>query len=217
MRTKLVNAGALVLRSISILKLMGAWGTVVTTMTLLLVSTPIRAMTYDLSFSNDSEAYGTIAYSAARFAPITLFDGDILSIVFFNVPALGVGLIQAGTAYDTSLLELTGGNAAINEEFSLSDGHSVSGPMALYGGEFNFQEITGCCVTSPTTWTISLSLLSGEPAGSSGLTVYQIEAQVSNFPLPAALPLFATGLGAMGLLGWRRKRKNAAGIAARLT
>jgi hypothetical protein len=26
-------------------------------------------------------------------------------------------------------------------------------------------------------------------------------------PLPAALPLFATGLGVMGLLGWRRKRK----------
>jgi len=33
-------------------------------------------------------------------------------------------------------------------------------------------------------------------------------------PLPAALPLFATGLGALGLLGWRRKRKNAAAIAA---
>ena len=29
-------------------------------------------------------------------------------------------------------------------------------------------------------------------------------------PLPASLPLFATGLGALGLLGWRRKRKNAA-------
>jgi uncharacterized protein (TIGR03118 family) len=26
-------------------------------------------------------------------------------------------------------------------------------------------------------------------------------------PLPAALPLFATGIGALGLLGWRRKRK----------
>ena len=26
-------------------------------------------------------------------------------------------------------------------------------------------------------------------------------------PLPAALPLFASGLGAFGLLGWRRKRK----------
>jgi hypothetical protein len=30
-------------------------------------------------------------------------------------------------------------------------------------------------------------------------------------PLPAALPLFATGLGALGLLGWRRKRKPVAG------
>ena len=29
-------------------------------------------------------------------------------------------------------------------------------------------------------------------------------------PLPAALPLFATGLGALGALGWRRKRKQAA-------
>ena len=28
----------------------------------------------------------------------------------------------------------------------------------------------------------------------------------SETPLPAALPLFATGLGALGLLGWRRKR-----------
>ncbi|MGA8588836.1 MAG: hypothetical protein WB803_06060 [Pseudolabrys sp.] len=26
-------------------------------------------------------------------------------------------------------------------------------------------------------------------------------------PLPAALPLFATGLAALGLMGWRRKRK----------
>ena len=31
-------------------------------------------------------------------------------------------------------------------------------------------------------------------------------------PLPAALPLFATGIGALGLLGWRRKRK-AQGVA----
>jgi hypothetical protein len=33
-------------------------------------------------------------------------------------------------------------------------------------------------------------------------------------PLPAALPLFAAGLGALGLFGWRRKRKGAAAIAA---
>ena len=34
---------------------------------------------------------------------------------------------------------------------------------------------------------------------------------LSQTPLPAALPLFAGGLGALGLLGWRRRRNAAAG------
>ena len=34
-------------------------------------------------------------------------------------------------------------------------------------------------------------------------------ATTSAVPLPATLPLFATGLGALGLLGWRRKKKAA--------
>lgn len=38
----------------------------------------------------------------------------------------------------------------------------------------------------------------------------QLFIDVANTPLPAALPLFATGVGALGLLGWRRKRKTAA-------
>jgi hypothetical protein len=33
-------------------------------------------------------------------------------------------------------------------------------------------------------------------------------------PLPAAFPLFATGLGALGLLGWRRKLKKAAWLGS---
>ena len=33
-------------------------------------------------------------------------------------------------------------------------------------------------------------------------------------PIPAALSLFVTGLGAIGLLGWRSKRKNAAAVIA---
>jgi hypothetical protein len=37
-------------------------------------------------------------------------------------------------------------------------------------------------------------------------------AAVSNTPLPATLPLFATGLGALGLLGWFRKRKTHANM-----
>ena len=36
--------------------------------------------------------------------------------------------------------------------------------------------------------------------------------ELSQTPLPAALPLFAGGLGALGLLGWRRKKKAAASV-----
>ena len=40
-----------------------------------------------------------------------------------------------------------------------------------------------------------------------------LPATVPAVPLPTALPLFASGLGALGLLGWRKRRKNAAAIA----
>jgi hypothetical protein len=36
---------------------------------------------------------------------------------------------------------------------------------------------------------------------------FTINTAVSVIPLPAALPLFGTGLGALGLMGWRRKRR----------
>ena len=39
------------------------------------------------------------------------------------------------------------------------------------------------------------------------------EVPLSTTPLPAALPLFVSGLGAMGLFGWRRKRKTQAAVA----
>jgi hypothetical protein len=45
-------------------------------------------------------------------------------------------------------------------------------------------------------------------------TFYVSALDYTSTPLPAALPLFATGLGALGLFGWRKKRKNPAIAAA---
>lgn len=43
--------------------------------------------------------------------------------------------------------------------------------------------------------------------GFEAVTAGQDAGYYSATPLPAALPLFSSGLGVMGLLGWRRKRK----------
>jgi hypothetical protein len=40
-----------------------------------------------------------------------------------------------------------------------------------------------------------------------GASLPSTTSELGATPLPAALPLFATGLGSLGLLGWRRKRK----------
>jgi hypothetical protein len=63
--------------------------------------------------------------------------------------------------------------------------------------------------------TITIS----RPANANGDDFYGIDAisfnaPISATPLPAALPLFAGGLGAMGFVAKRRKRKNGAAIAA---
>lgn len=51
----------------------------------------------------------------------------------------------------------------------------------------------------------------GESGGdTSGFYSISVISGVAEVPLPTALPLFATGLGVLGLLGWRRKRKAAA-------
>jgi len=47
-----------------------------------------------------------------------------------------------------------------------------------------------------------------------GTAVYDLAFAPITTPLPPTLTLFAAGLGALGFLGWRRKRKNAAALAA---
>ena len=65
-----------------------------------------------------------------------------------------------------------------------------------------------------TAATAAVALMNGIQNGQSYFNIHttmngggEIRGQLGPVPLPTALPLFATGLAALGLLGWRRKRK----------
>jgi hypothetical protein len=67
----------------------------------------------------------------------------------------------------------------------------------------NLLPLMGLGTLGPGTYTF------GTFTGTYTVSPYQFDFAVESsvVPVPAALPLFATGLGALGLLGWRRKRK----------
>ncbi len=94
-------------------------------------------------------------------------------------------------------------------EFVFSAGVDISGVTA--SGDADFQPISGGLNFTPTIITVNLA---GDAPQIGDQLILDLTFPTTATPLPAALPLFATGLGALGLLGWRRKRKNAAAIAA---
>jgi hypothetical protein len=67
--------------------------------------------------------------------------------------------------------------------------------------------------TQPIIWANGAGAQDTGSLIQTGASDYAFDATVTNTflqiaaPLPGALPLFATGIGALGLLGWRRKRK----------
>jgi hypothetical protein len=83
--------------------------------------------------------------------------------------------------------------------------------LTILGKTFSFMD-------SGSLWQVAVNGLTigPNPGGSmyGTLTAQVTDPPVGAAPLPAALPLFVSGLAAMGLIGWRRKRKNASTIAA---
>ena len=89
-------------------------------------------------------------------------------------------------------------------EFVFSAGVNISGVTA--SGAKDFQPISGGLAFTPTIITANLA---GDTPQIGDQLILDLTFPTTATPLPAALPLFATGLGAIGLLGWRRKRKAA--------
>ncbi len=67
-------------------------------------------------------------------------------------------------------------------------------------------------VTTNETATITTKFQECYDSGTGALTVSIINTGLPT-PLPGTLPLFTSGLGALGFFGWRKKRKKPAAVA----
>jgi hypothetical protein len=136
--------------------------------------------------------------TVSSFNQTLTINGDAAhDAVVFNITASphisGTITLGGGLTPDQVVFNLVGAGLtlqfAANGDTQMADfidpggtitANSVDIEGRLFGGDSaNFQFVSGANITAPPSET----------------------------PLPAALALFASGLGAFGLLGWRRKRK----------
>jgi hypothetical protein len=187
-----------------------------------LVSAPVRANSYnfDVSFTLAGDPItGTITTDTDVAGPLFLSDITSWSFNIGGGCCAGYNSISSsnpnGTVYfpsgtGTTPLVLVSGGSAINYDYATS---------STAGIQFSNSERG---LNLFTSYNDDYFQWYWAPNGNSFTNLQQdtfvgFQFQVATLtatPVPAALPLFASGLGAMGLFGWRRKRKNAAAIAA---
>jgi hypothetical protein len=158
------------------------------------LSAPAQAstmQTYDITLT---QTYGTLITGSP------LADFTVTSTPFtITVPTSGylqdtptVSSTIAGNTY-TSVLDVQFSGPTINNIYGFSDkvGEDTLGSFSLTSFQLSSTNSPVNNIPSTIGGTVALALA---PAAT---------------PLPAALPLFAGGLGAIGLFGWRRKKKPA--------
>ncbi len=162
---------------------------------------PFGIAAQDGSYSLDLTGYTNGAPYAGVQQSVATTSGDTYALTFY----LGAEISGVGT-YS---IDACGGSTCQTSSVNIVTAGSGS-PVNSWT-----LETLDFTATSASTLISLLGTNSGGVQEYIGLdNVNLIDTGASATPLPAALPLFATGLGAMGLFGWRRKRKSAAAIAA---
>jgi hypothetical protein len=164
-------------------------------------STPSHALTFNFSFDNlNGNVSGTVtgqifglndnATGPATAVDITSAPPGLVPLPLpLSMPVSGSENSNNTFTVNSGVITASGFDGVVLDgttkiELILTSGPSLVGSASLG-------------VTSPPT---------ANGVGSTIQATYT-EVPTTTTPLPATLPLFATGLGALGLLGWRRKRK----------
>jgi hypothetical protein len=186
---------------------------------LLGTSTPTQA-TVDLTLLNSDlngvPGYGGINFSSlggtstfpgtAQSAGLTLTGTVSVPDGTFTITATegGFTALIGGAATLTSIVGgsfLPGNGNSQTSQSSLNT--TLTAPFTLTAPGSGMTTIPVLIPPVPFTLdnTVTINLATGEDT-------FGVSAKLNVVtPLPATLPLFATGLGGLGLLGWRRKRK----------
>ena len=168
-------------------------------------TTPGHALTFDFSFTDPVN--GTVTGEIGGLADNTNSQAATFVTIFSDPFACIEGLCGTGTSLAAPISVPLGG--ATENSFNVSSGVLVSGGfldtfLTSAASEFDVLSLQ-LIIGEPTVADFGILSVGGNFCGicdsATGLLT------TTPTPVPAALPLFATGLGALGLFGWRRKRK----------
>ncbi len=142
---------------------------------------------------------------------------------YFISDVIGVNLAKEDTAVESSIVFSTNTG---NNTFDSQSNNEPANIHALFG-DFNlnleftkngfdgrFKDVSfllsGGTVLNPITYTDAATILAFNSDGFDAYAhIFNVDGSITGFaaevPIPAALPLFGTGLLGLGLLGWRRK------------
>jgi hypothetical protein len=171
---------------------------------------PAEAATYNIDYVNGIYTIsGSITTNGT--SPVAATDISAYSLSFINTGTTEFTLTNSDASPSTPLL--TGGDLTTTSTqifFNFSDDTNPGSAFFESAGPYSIGFYNELSNSSATTGVIEIGMPSVadidlEVSGN----VLLGSVPVSATPLPAALPLFAGGLGMIGLFSRRRKRKNA--------
>jgi hypothetical protein len=160
----------------------------------------------------------TVEISELNQFPLTGFNSfqSIFSTAPPGVPDAGFGTFSSLTeqTYVTTCAGATQTGCPAADAFATGNLLSTTTFTSTGGSVTKFASIPVDLSAPYVTTEIYTIVMQGgtysEADASIDLSTSLLSGDTSATPIPGALPLFASGLGALGLFGWRRKRKNAA-------